>query len=87
MREAGGDVLRSLDVHDIVALVDGRPELADEVASEREDVRDAVRDGLAGLLSVAHVDYVIAGAVAGYGAAAVSRAEIVLARLERLAGG
>lgn len=82
-----GDVLRSFDVHDIVALVDGRPELADEVASERDDVRDAVRDGLAGLLSVAHVDYVIAGAVAGYGAAAVSRAEIVLARLERLAGG
>jgi len=38
-----------------VALVDGRPELADEVASEREDVRDAVRDGLAGLLGVAHV--------------------------------
>ena len=79
-----GDVLRSLDVHDIVALVDGRPELADEVASEREDVREAVREGLEGLLALSYVDYVIESAVAGYGAAAGRRAEIVRERLERL---
>ena len=28
----GGDVLKSLDVHDIIVLVDGRPELIDELA-------------------------------------------------------
>lgn len=80
-----GDVLRSLDVHDIVALVDGRAELHEEIAIEHEDVREAVRAGLEGLLAQPYLDHVVEGAVAGYGATSERRAELVRARLERLA--
>lgn len=80
-----GDVLRSLDVHDIVALVDGRAEFEGELAIEQEDVREAVRGGLEGLLAQPYLDYVVEGAVAGYGATSERRAELVRRRIERLA--
>lgn len=55
----GNDVIRSLDVHDIVVLINGRPELADEVRGLPDEVAHAVRHGLAGLLEHPYFDDVI----------------------------
>lgn len=45
-----GDYPLSQDIADIVALVDGRPELINEVHEEGRDVREFVADGLRRLL-------------------------------------
>lgn len=45
-----GDVLMSHDVEDILNIVDGRSELAQELAAAPPALRDAVRKGLADLL-------------------------------------
>jgi hypothetical protein len=85
-----GDVLKSLDVHDIAVLLDGRPELIDELAAQREELRRYVAVELATLRDEMYFDYVIDSAVAGYGEVAAKRAEIVHERLaailERLEG-
>ena len=53
------DVIRSLDVHDIVVLLNGRPELLGEVAELPETVRADVQAGVAELLLDPYFDYVI----------------------------
>jgi hypothetical protein len=45
-----GDVVASHDLEDIVAVVDGRPELTSEVAAAPTDVRDYVASQLRALL-------------------------------------
>ena len=45
-----GDLLRSLDIHDLIVLADGRPELTDELANQPEDLRIYVVDRLAKLI-------------------------------------
>lgn len=49
-----GDVLTSLDVHDTVVLIDGRPELIDELAAQPDELRTYVA---AELTSLREVDY------------------------------
>ena len=80
------DVLTSLDVHDVVVLIDGRPELGDELAAQRQDLRTYVADELSALREHDRFEYVIQGAVSGYGEAAVARerAAIVIGRLDRM---
>jgi hypothetical protein len=76
-----GDVLTSLDVHDVIVLVDGRPELIDEVADQGEEFRRYAGTELAALREETYFEYVIDSAVAGYGDVAVQRAVIVRERL------
>lgn len=79
-----GDILRSTDVYDILVLVDGRPELADEVAAQREDVRRCIADELGRLMEDAYLDYAILDVARAYGRVAEERAVIVRERLDRL---
>lgn len=65
----GDDLLRSLDIHDVLALVDGRPELIEEVASAPPDLRRYVRDELSELHAHDYFDYAVEGATAAYGPA------------------
>ena len=76
-----GDILRSLDVHDIIVLINGRPELADELAVQGDALRAYVAHELAGLIDEPYFGYVIQSAVAGYGNVAPARAAIVRDRL------
>ena len=76
-----GDILRSLDVHDIVVLINGRPELADELAGQGDELRTYVAQELAALIDEPYFGYVVESAVAGYGAVAPARATIVRGRL------
>jgi len=76
-----GDILASLDVHDVVVLVDGRPEVIDELAAQGDDLRVYVAEELATVRGDPYFDYVVQSAVAGYGEVAGARAEIVLERI------
>lgn len=78
------DVLRSLDVHDLVILINGRPELGDELASQAEELRTYVANELGALRTNNHLGYVIQDAVTSYGDAAPARAAIVRERIDTL---
>lgn len=78
------DVLRSLDVHDLVVLINGRPELGDELASQAEELRTYVANELGALRTNNHLGYVIQDAVTSYGDAAPARAVIVRERIDTL---
>lgn len=78
------DVLRSLDVHDLVILINGRPELGDELASQAEELRTYVANELGALRTNNHLGYVIQDAVTSYGDTAPARAAIVRERIDTL---
>ena len=80
----GGDVLKSLDVHDIIVLVDGRAELIDELAVQPEELRDYVANELTSLRDVDYFEYVVQDAVAAYADVANERAAIVADRLDAI---
>jgi predicted nucleotidyltransferase len=79
-----GDLLRSLDVHDVLILLDGRPELIDELKVSPATVRDYVSSELADLRAESFFDYAVEGSVASYGLLAEGRAEVVRARLDQM---
>lgn len=79
-----GDIIASLDVNDILVLIDGRLSLASELASLPAEARAYTRQELADLLADPYLDYAIEGAIAGYGSVATSRARIVRQRLETI---
>jgi hypothetical protein len=68
-------------VHDIIVLINGRPELADELALQGDEPRAYVAEELTGLVDEPYVEYVVQSAVAGYGDVAPARATIVRDRL------
>lgn len=78
------DVLMSLDVHDIVVLIDGRPDLVDELAVQQAELRAYVAAELASLREIDYFEYVVQAAVAGYGEVANERAGIVAERLDAI---
>lgn len=63
----GGDHLRSHDLEDIIALVDGRAEIADEVGSAPSDLRSFLSREIAGLLDQPRFLDTIDGTVVGFG--------------------
>lgn len=75
-----GDILASLDAHDIAVLIDGRPELVDELAAQGDELRTYVAEELTALRNDPYFEYVVQSAVAGYGEVARERAEIVIDR-------
>ncbi len=79
-----GDVLKSLDVHDIVVLIDGRPQLTDELAAQSPKLREYVALELASLRNDPYFDYVIQSTVRGYGQLAADRATIVEGRVAEI---
>ncbi len=79
-----GDLLPSLDVHDVLTLIDGRSELIEEVASAAPDLRTYIRDELAELQGEFYFDYAVQGAAAFYGPAGAGRARLVRSRIDEL---
>lgn len=78
-----GDLLASKDIEDIVAVLDGRPQLADEIDAAPEDVRQFV----AAQCAVWLVDRDFSYSVEGYLQGDDGRSTIVLDRLARIAAG
>lgn len=80
----GGDLLASLDVHDVVTLIDGRPELIGEIRSAPPSLRAYIEDELIELRAERNFDYAVEGAAATYGALSAERARIVQTRIDEL---
>jgi len=57
----GGDYLASHDMEDMVAVVDGRPEILQEVADAGQDLRDYLADALTALLADPAFPYALQG--------------------------
>lgn len=57
-----GDLLRSLDVHDVLTLVDGRPPLVDEIRDASPAVRAYIKEELRDLRAESYFDYAVDGA-------------------------
>ncbi len=72
-----GDFLGSRDFGDIVTLIDGRPELLDEVASASDNVRTYIADEMARLLSEPRLMDGLAGTMRG-DAASQERVDVVI---------
>jgi predicted nucleotidyltransferase len=79
-----GDLLGSLDVHDLLTLVNGRPELVNELEAASTDLRSYVRDELRALRHDPYFAYAVEGALAGYGATAIERARLVSRRIDAI---
>jgi hypothetical protein len=79
-----GDTLASLDVHDVLTLIDGRPELVEEVRCARPELQDYIRVELGTLRAGPHFDYAVEGATAGYGPVGADRARLVRDRVDEL---
>jgi hypothetical protein len=79
-----GDLLRSLDVHDVLMLIDGRPELINEIKDASATLCAYVRDGLLDLRAEPYFDYAVEGATASYGPIGAERARLVEDWIEEL---
>lgn len=79
-----GDLLRSLDVHDVLTLVDGRAELAAEIEAARPGLRAYVREELVQLQAEPYFDYAVESATTGYGPLGSERATFLHDRLDQL---
>jgi Nucleotidyl transferase AbiEii toxin, Type IV TA system len=80
----GGDLLPSLDIHDVLTLIDGRFELIEEVASAAPALRTYIRDELAELQEEFYFDYAVQSATAFYGPSGAGRARLVRSRIDEL---
>jgi hypothetical protein len=80
----GGDLLRSLDVHDVLTLVDGRPELIEEIEAAPSTICAYIKEELIDLRTEPYFDYAVQGATASYGPMGAERARIARDRIEEL---
>lgn len=80
----GGDLLRSLDVHDVLTLIDGRPELHEEIEAAPSAIGTFIKDELIDLRAESYFDYAVEGATASYGSIGAERAGLVRDRIEKL---
>jgi len=69
------DMLRSLDLHDILVLIDGRPELPDEIAAQTPELQDYIKQELATIRKDPYFTYLTESALHGYGQQATPRAQ------------
>jgi hypothetical protein len=79
-----GDTLASLDVHDVLTLIDGRAELGEEIRSVSPDLRDYILAELCTLRAEPYFGYAVDGATAGYGPVGTDRARLVRDRVDEL---
>lgn len=80
-----GDYQASHDLEDLFSVIDGRPELAEEIETAPDDVRAYIHDRVGALLDDPDFVDAIPGHL-GYTGAQQARAPIVIERLERIAG-
>jgi hypothetical protein len=80
-----GDFAASHDLEDLVAVVDGRAELAAEVEAADVELRDHLRHAVGQLLDTRDFQDALPGHLRG-NAASQGRLQIVVARLEQIAG-
>ncbi|ATH14337.1 hypothetical protein CHL79_18800 [Delftia acidovorans] len=73
----GGDYLSSHDIEDVLNIVDGREELANELSTAPAEIRQAVGDAFSGLLSDRNFANVLPGMLAE-----PERAELVTQRIK-----
>jgi predicted nucleotidyltransferase len=69
------DMLRSLDLHDILVLIDGRPELPDEIAAQTPELQSYIGHELAILRRDPYFTYLVESALHGYGQLIAPRAQ------------
>lgn len=79
------DVLGSHDLEDIINVIDGRPELPQEIAHAPADLRGYLAERCAALLETPHFDNHLPGMMV-QDETAGERVTLVLARLESIAG-
>jgi predicted nucleotidyltransferase len=79
-----GDLLRSLDIHDLLTLVNGRSELIDELDAAPPEVRTYVRDELRAVRQEPYFDYAVESALAGYGLTTGNRAQFLIRRIDAI---
>lgn len=79
-----GDLLRSLDIHDVLTLVNGRQGLAAEIEAAPPGLRAYVRDELVKLQTEQDFDYAVDSATTGYGPVGADRANLVRERIHQL---
>lgn len=80
-----GDYLGSTDMEDIINVIDGRPELVDEVRRAPPDVREFLQEEFDGLLADAEFVELLPGHLAG-DPASQGRVPLLIGRLRQLAG-
>jgi predicted nucleotidyltransferase len=80
-----GDFVMSKDIEDIVAVVDGRPQLPDEVANADPLLRDYLRDEVEALLSDRSFFDSLPGQLQG-DEANQARVPLIIERLRKIAG-
>lgn len=76
-----GDLLKSLDVHDALILIDGCLELLAEIEAAQPDLRTYIRDELVQLQEEPYFDYAVESATAGYGPLRADRAGVLRERV------
>lgn len=76
-----GDLLASHDLEDVLNVIDGRPELAQELDTAPAALRDAVRSAFAALLQHPDFENALPGLIAD-----ANRVEILRERLRSMAG-
>lgn len=79
-----GDLLRSLDIHDVMTLVDGRPGLINEIDAAPTPLRAYIQKELAELRREPYFAYAAEGAVATYGPLAAERTRLIQSQIENL---
>jgi len=77
-----GDALSSRDIEDILNLIDGRPELQDEIKSAADEVRDYISQEIGKLLRDGNFEYAVNAQARGD----ADRENLLFERLEDLAG-
>lgn len=86
----GGDHLRSHDLEDVIRLIDGRPEVIEELSDISDDLRSYLSGEIATLIDQPRFLDAIDGTVVGFGRGSSEDGdrveEIVLPRLRALAG-
>ncbi len=80
-----GDLLRSLDIHDLLTLVNGRLELIDELEAAPPEIRAYVGEELRAVRAEPYFDYAVESALSGYGQAADERVQLVTRRIDAIA--
>ncbi len=80
-----GDLLRSLDIHDLLTLVNGRPELSEELEAAQPELRTYVREELRAVRAEPYFDYALESALADYGQTAVERMQFITRRIDAIA--
>lgn len=68
----------------MLTLIDGRPDLIEEIEAAPSAIRTHIRGELIGLRAEPYFDYAVEGATASYGPIGAERAGLVRDRIEEL---